>query len=75
MTPLPGAGLVGRAGVRAASYSGVMAKIGKEDEPITVEPDAPFEAPAEPAPTTEPATQPITEPAPEPDQMPVPSPS
>ncbi|WP_340289786.1 hypothetical protein [Aquipuribacter hungaricus] len=42
-----------------------MAKIGKEDQPITVEPDAPFEAPAEPAP----ATQPV------PEQVPVPSPS
>ncbi|MFC3687315.1 hypothetical protein [Aquipuribacter hungaricus] len=46
-----------------------MAKIGKEDQPITVEPDAPFQTPAEPAPTTEPAT------APAPEQVPVPSPS
>jgi len=42
-----------------------MAKIGTEDEPITVTPDEPLTSPSEPA---EPATapHPATEPAPEP---------
>lgn len=39
-----------------------MAKIGTEGEPITVEPDEPLHAPAEPVPV--PDTEPAPEPAP-----------
>lgn len=43
-----------------------MARIGTEQEPLTVEPDEPLHAPAEPvpAPQTQPEPQPETQPAP-----------
>ncbi|MEJ5913188.1 hypothetical protein [Pseudokineococcus sp. 1T1Z-3] len=40
-----------------------MAKIGTEDEPITVSPDEPLTSPSEPATVPEPATTPAPEPA------------
>lgn len=40
-----------------------MAKIGTEDEPITVTPDEPLTSPSEPLTVPEPATTPAPEPA------------
>jgi hypothetical protein len=40
-----------------------MAKIGTEDEPVTVTPDEPLSSPSEPATVPEPATTPTPEPA------------